>query len=449
MRRLLFYGESNPCPAGRLQRKYPLDKMPRETENIKISEAPIHKELFAQQTDQMDNVPAPGYNNVGGTQPDLSTLDVNTASWDEINSTRQIIQARENAAFDTPTVDINTPEREQLRQQIADDLMQLGSYSGKDADGNELFAGPVRRERRADIVIGPPAAGKSSVLANPLSEKYGSRIIDSDMAKARLPEFNGGLGASMVHEESAKITEDAVLSQSIYNGDNIVIPWVGKSPQKLRDALSVLKQSGYTVHLSLNELDPDKAAQRAVSRFVSTGRFVDPNYVLSVGWKPSEVYELLKQEGGFDSYVKYSNDVPYGSPAKLIERIGQDSIQDGGMGGYGGGLRSFGTDASKEAFAGRGKVAPYPEEVIQQENFVLQSDAIPLRADGSASVSAPADSGTPSSVGALESNPARYSNMQNTYGTIAPGENPSRVVDVPTVTNGSDCAGRSSRCRKR
>ena len=32
---------------------------------------------------------------------------------------------------------------------------------------------------------------------------------------------------------------------------------------------------------------------------------------------------------------------------------------------------------------------------------------------------------TPTSIGAMESNPARYSNMQNTYGTIAPGENPS------------------------
>ena len=69
------------------------------------------------------------------------------------------------------------------------------------------------------------------------------------------------------------------------------------------------------------------------------------------------LYEPLKQEGGFDSYVKYSNDVPYGSPAKLVERIGQEPIQDGGMGGYGGGLRSFGTDASKEASTGRGKSA--------------------------------------------------------------------------------------------
>lgn len=49
------------------------------------------------------------------------------------------------------------------------------------------------------------------------------------------------------------------------------------------------------------------------------------------------------------------------------------------------------------------------------------------------------------SIGAMESNPARYSNMQNTYGTIAPGENPSRVVDVPVSTNGSDRVSRFAR----
>lgn len=37
-------------------------------------------------------------------------------------------------------------------------------------------------------------------------------------------------------------------------------------------------------------------------------------------------------------------------------------------------------------------------------------------------------------VGGGESNPNSYSAMQNTYGTIKPGENPVRVVDVPTQT---------------
>lgn len=223
---------------------------------------------------------------------------MNTADWNEINRSPEIQQARRKAMFDTPTSHIDTMERRAMRKEISDELMRMGSFSGKDANGNEIFNGPVKQERRADIVIGPPAAGKSSVLANPLSQKYGSRIIDSDMAKARLPEFDGGFGAGRVHEESAFITEDVTLIASVHNGDNIVIPWVGKNPQKLRNTLEQLKQNGYSVHLSLNELDPDKAARRAVSRFQNTGRFVDPDYVLSVGWKPSEVYDILKKKEG-------------------------------------------------------------------------------------------------------------------------------------------------------
>lgn len=281
-----------------------------------------------------------------GDGKSLAQLDLQTASWDDILNSPEIRQAREQAKFDTPTIEINTPERQALRQQIADELMDMGSFSGKDAAGNELFTGPVRRERRADIVIGPPAAGKSSVLANPLSQEYGSRIIDSDMAKAKLPEFNGGVGASRVHLESAQISEDMMIGQAIIDGDNIVIPWVGKTPDKLRAALEKLKRAGYTVHLSLNELDPDIAARRAVERFQNTGRLVDPEYILGVGWKPSEVYDILKSEGGFDSYVKYSNDVPYGQPAKLIEGPGVvEEVQTGRVGGPGGGS-GFGSNGS-------------------------------------------------------------------------------------------------------
>lgn len=319
-----------------------------------------------------------------GTEPDLSRLDINTASWDDINASRQIQQARVDAKFDTPTIETNTPERIQLRQQIADELMQQGSYSGTDAAGNEMFSGPVRQERRADIVIGPPAAGKSSVLANPLSQQYGSRIIDSDMAKAKLPEFNGGLGAGMVHAESAAITEDIMLLNAVQNGDNIVIPWVGKTPQKLRDALEMLKKVGYEVHLSLNELDPDKAARRAVSRFQSTGRFVDPDYVLSVGWKPSEVYDILKTEGGFDSYVKYSNDVPYGQPARLIERTPVvEEVQAGRVGGYG---RGYSIERAQAVRQGEGSPT---EQIGESLQAPISTRSLAEQVDGAAaSVSA-------------------------------------------------------------
>lgn len=278
-----------------------------------------------------------------GPQVDLSVekslkeLDIQTASWDEILNSPEIRQAREQAKFETPTIAIATPERQALRLEIANRMIEQGSFAGKTVDGAEVFTGPVIQGRHADIVIGPPAAGKSTVLANPLSQKNQARIIDSDMAKSMLPEFEGGIGASRVHEESALISEGFVMAQAIENGDNIIVPWVGKTPEKIRRLVQQLREHGYSVELHLNELDADQAARRAVVRFQNTGRLVDPEYVLDVGWKPSETYDILKQEGIFDGYTKYSNDVEYGEPAKLLERLRLDEVQTGSVGGYGGG----------------------------------------------------------------------------------------------------------------
>lgn len=53
--------------------------------------------------------------------------------------------------------------------------------------------------------------------------------------------------------------------------------------------------------------------------------------------------------------------------------------------------------------------------------------------------------GLPESIGAMRHNPRSYAGMQAEYGTIAPGENAARVVDVPISTNGTDCVSASAR----
>lgn len=51
----------------------------------------------------------------------------------------------------------------------------------------------------------------------------------------------------------------------------------------------------------------------------------------------------------------------------------------------------------------------------------------------------------PESIGAMRHNPQSYAGMQAEYGTIAPGENAARVVDVPISTNGMDRVSASAR----
>lgn len=53
--------------------------------------------------------------------------------------------------------------------------------------------------------------------------------------------------------------------------------------------------------------------------------------------------------------------------------------------------------------------------------------------------------GLPESIGAMRHNPRSYAGMQVEYGTIAPGENAARVVDVPISTDGTDRVSASAR----
>jgi hypothetical protein len=139
--------------------------------------------------------------------------------------------------------------------------------------------GEVVQGRVAYLVMGPPAAGKSSAITEPLARDAGALLIDADEAKKKIPEYENGRNANGVHEESALIMEGMVLDRALDHGDNIVMPLVGKNEAKLRALTSLLKDEGYTVHLVLVHVDREEATRRAVARFRVTGRFVDPHYV--------------------------------------------------------------------------------------------------------------------------------------------------------------------------
>lgn len=202
------------------------------------------------------------------------------------------------------TSNINTPERNALRKRIADEMNKRGSI------GDKGFSGAVDKGFRAEIVLGKPAGGKSSVIVDKVSRNTNSRVLDSDEVKKELPEFDGGNGSGKIHTESADLILEKMMIPEYYKGgkhqgENIVIPIVGKKPRAAREYLKALKEAGYTVHLSLNRVTAENSAKRAVTRFAETGRFLSPTYIESVGDKPEQTFELLKQEGGFDTYFSF------------------------------------------------------------------------------------------------------------------------------------------------
>lgn len=234
------------------------------------------------------------------------------ASWEEgvkpetlakLKQTRRELQAYLEKHGET--IKINTPERQALREKIAQELYGDGAKN---------------KNREIYIVLGPPAAGKSSV-AEPLAKGTGSLIIDSDMAKKRLPEFNNGKLAGAVHAESDHITTDFVLNRAMDNGDNIVLPVVGRTYKGLVRKVTQFKENGYKVNIVHVDLPIEKAVKRAIVRFEETGRFVDPAYVASIGYSTRENYDKIKNIEGVDSYEAYSNDVRRGEPPIHLENV--------------------------------------------------------------------------------------------------------------------------------
>lgn len=388
-------------------------------------------------------------------------------SVDFIGNLPEIAEANKRANFDKSTFELYpvgiNPERDTLRKEIKDYLLsdkngaavfEKGKLKKQNSEG--VYTGEVKQERIADIVIGPPAAGKSTVFADKLSNEHSARIIDSDIAKSMLPEFDNGYGASMVQDESAYIVEVLALDEAIKRGDNIVLPKVGKSYNSLFEFISVLKDEGYTVNLYYNELPTEKAINRAFARFITTGRYLPIKYLKAVKAADIEnTYKKMKESGLIDYYEWKSNDVRFGDEPTLKES-------------------GYGRTAENRKKSGR-QNAPVGSDglysVPQRENSSPQSNTKSAEIKGTSSgvsISLPenekaekkaklvpekfareqakkAEDGLPESVGAMKASEKNITHMVNEYGEMKPGEKPERFISMPISTDGNDRVGKFAR----
>ena len=207
------------------------------------------------------------------------------------------------------TFEIDTPERLALRHRISKFMYNTAIKKRK-------------RERKAFIILGPPGSGKSTAVANQILSEHGALEVDSDIAKARLPEYADGINAQGVHVESKEIVDRLVLPRAIAAGDNLVIPKVGSQGVggSAEQLLRTLQDAGYTTEIILVDLDPELAAGRSVARYLNTGRFVDPHYVLGkVGTRPRETYAALRDHQAVARFRWLDQDVQRGQPPNVIE----------------------------------------------------------------------------------------------------------------------------------
>ena len=226
-----------------------------------------------------------------------------------------------NSGTDTMLLNQNT--RKIMQEGILRHINSLGSYGGIEIDENgvktPVYNGFVERGRQVHFVLGLPASGKSSALADVVSREFHARLIDSDMVKESIPEFNNGWGATTVHNESKMIMQQS-FEDALALGQNIVIPRIGEPPESILEQMKTAKDAGYTVNIHYMDLDPNKALGRMLGRFVYSGRYMEPEIMARYLGKDGEnkmhdAYETLRDSEYCDGYSEWTNDVAFGENA--------------------------------------------------------------------------------------------------------------------------------------
>jgi len=164
----------------------------------------------------------------------------------------------------------------------------------------EFAKGQIRQEKILTVVVGPPGAGKTTVVkprelgGYGLAQALGARVIDVDDMRSVIPEYAGGAGLFATLAEGQGLTQEVML-MAVRNGDNIIHPIIGANPAQVVQGIKQrLDSMGYTLKVLHVGTDANTAVRRVISRFVETGRIVQPEYVAEATATTPETYERLK-----------------------------------------------------------------------------------------------------------------------------------------------------------
>ncbi|MBR2216338.1 MAG: zeta toxin family protein [Selenomonadaceae bacterium] len=203
------------------------------------------------------------------------------------------------------TADIDTPERLQLREKVKREFLAMGSAvktaGNQDALGEYSFNGSLAKDYQMVLVMGLPAARKSHQYTNPNSERMQAFILDCDVVKELLPEYQASYGgaADAVHFESFAIM-DAAMQEFLtgeMKGTNVILPIVATDLEELTAKyITPFEEAGYNVHAVFMDCTEEYSTGRNVARQLDTGRVFRSEVAFSFGNKPREVYFSLKDK---------------------------------------------------------------------------------------------------------------------------------------------------------
>lgn len=189
--------------------------------------------------------------------------------------------------------------------------------------------GVIKRGKTLHIVLGAPGAGKSKSIVDGLKDKYGARLIDSDLIKPDLPGYKGGLGTQTTHLASDAVAT-AVRDRAYANGENIVQPVVGRTYEGIHAMIRRARANGYDVAIHLADITPTKSVERVFDRGYARDpveggvqQVIPMSYPLElVGFRPEIVFDhLVKTPGLVDAWTKY-NTMDF--PGKLVGKSSRE-----------------------------------------------------------------------------------------------------------------------------
>lgn len=193
----------------------------------------------------------------------------------------------------------------------------------KEIFANKENAKPKNGERPKVIFLGGRGGSGKSKFDLPSDDNKGGVgvydrskyiVLDADDIKERMKPDYKGYNAAEVHEESSDILNMA-LEKALNEGLNVVLDATMKTKKSTLDKINRFKESkhNYDIEMYYMHLPLEKAAERALGRFVGKhgkmdGRYVPLHVILNDMKENENVFDELKHFAS--KWAFYNNDVP-------------------------------------------------------------------------------------------------------------------------------------------
>lgn len=267
-----------------------------------------------------------------------------------------------------------TPERQALHQKIFDHFITPELLNA---------ARPADGQKPTFTILGGRGGSGKSWFKGQVYDPAKAVVLDADEIKGMLPEYEGW-NAALVHEESGDIF-DAITDMAQDLGLNIVHDATMKTAAKAVALVERFNDAGYRTEAHYMFAPRQMAANRAVSRFLSAGRYVPPEVVLA-NTSNEKSFDAVK---GLVSRWSFRHNGTVGQTLpKLLSEGGNDETDTGSTGLHGQPAGSGkGQDAAKRSAGkstggrqGGGSPEGRHEAVYDvAKAFAPGEEAIPLR----------------------------------------------------------------------